>query len=57
MYPMLKLLNLEVMSAATKTKIRAETGYRTTKSLIKAAREEGALPRRATKNDERLSFL
>ena len=53
---MSKLLNLEVMSKATQTKIRAEAGVRTTKKLIKEAREQGGLGWRATKNDERRAF-
>lgn len=53
---MSKLLNLSVMSRATQTKIRKESGYRTTKALINAAREEDALPRRPSKNDELLAF-
>ena len=53
---MSKLLDLEKMSRATQTKIRMETGYRTTAALIKAAREEDALPRRPSKNDARLAF-
>ena len=53
---MSKLLNLELMSAATKTKIRAEAGVRTTKKLIDEARAHNALPWRPTKKDERLAF-